>query len=95
MTAGSRLCKWPTGQDLDLDYNSRVGRVDRDVFLEFQLNANYVAKSIISDSDLVEMKPDVSVQLKGLNMFSGKELRVEEKRSYGESTFAGYFCAEY
>ena len=51
MTAGSRLCKWPTGQDLDLDYNSRVGRVDRDVFLEFQLNANYVAKSIISDSD--------------------------------------------
>jgi hypothetical protein len=52
MTAGSRLCKWPTGQDLDLDYNSRVGRVDRDVFLEFQLNANYVAKSIISDSVL-------------------------------------------
>lgn len=52
MTAGSRLCKWPTGQDLDLDYNSRVGRVDRDVFLEFQLNANYVAKSIISDSEL-------------------------------------------
>jgi hypothetical protein len=43
--------------------------------------------SLGQTSDLVEMKPDVSVQLKGLNIFSGKELRVEEKRNYGESTF--------
>ena len=42
--------------------------------------------SLGQNSDLVEMKPDVSVQLKGLNIFSGKELRVEE-RNYGESTF--------
>ena len=50
LTAGSRLCKWPTGQDLDLDYNFRLGHMDRDGSFEFQLNANYVANSIILDS---------------------------------------------
>ena len=75
MTAGSRLCKWPTGQDLDLDYNSRVGRVDRDVFLEFQLNANYVAKSIISDSGLQLWATDAKPNMWEANMISWPALQ--------------------
>ena len=33
------------------------------------------------------MKQDISVSLKQLNIFTGKEFKSGEKRSYGESTF--------
>ena len=50
MTAASRLCMWPTGEDLDLDYKFRVGRMARDVSSKFQLKVVRTASSIILDS---------------------------------------------
>ena len=41
---------WPTGEDLDLDYKFRVGRMARDVSSKFQLKVVRTASSIILDS---------------------------------------------